>query len=191
MLGFFLLRQSEGPKGGLGPGVPAPSGATGTQHDLVRTGEPDLITWGRRRLALLLASMGALEPPLVGALADRVALSLLAQWAHETDRGRAEFNFNLGGWTARPGDDFHTATDRLSGKPGFRWTSYSDLGTAIEDQLHRLILTYPSAWALLLASPESSAWVEDLGRHGYFSARPSDYARAWAMQRTELGKVLP
>lgn len=184
-LALFAFSRDTG-----GGGASRGTGSTGQQKPLTRTGEASTVEWARRRLALLLASFQTLEPPLRGELADRVGLSLLAQWAHETARGRAEFNFNLGGWTARKGDDFHTATDRLSGKPGFRWTAYSDLPTAIEDQLRRLILTYPSAWALLVAEPESSSWVEELGRRGYYTARPADYARAWAMQRLELKTLL-
>lgn len=140
-------------------------------------------------MALLLAALGGLEPPLVGKLADRVALALVAQWAHETNRGKAEFNFNLGGWVARPKDDYHEATDRLSGKH-FRWTAYPDLPTAVDDQLRRLIVTFPGAWATLLSAPESSAWIEELGRDGYYTADPRAYARAWAMHLTELRRML-
>lgn len=192
-LALFAFSRDTGGAGasrGRGSSSPTFPGSTGQQRPLTRTGEASTVEWARRRLALLLASFQSLEPPLEGDLADRVGLSLLAQWAHETARGRAEFNFNLGGWTARKGDDFHTATDRLSGKPGFRWTAYPDLPTAIEDQLRRLILTYPSAWSLLVAEPESSSWVEELGRRGYYTARPADYARAWAMQRLELKTLL-
>ena len=78
----------------------------------------------------------------------------------------------------------------MSGRAGFRWTAYPDLPTAVEDQLHRLIVTFPSAWALLLAQPETSAWIEELGRRGYYTAPPGDYARAWGMQRVELGRML-
>ena len=192
LLALVLLAQrggattrapSSAPKG---PGLP--SSGKGRRVPTRRTGEADPLEWFRRRMAITVPALGALEPPLVGARADRVALALVAQWAHETDRGRAEFNFNLGGWTARKRDDFHEAVDRLS-QSHFRWTAYADLPTAIEDQIRRLILGFPRAWALLLAEPESSAWIEELGRAGYYTAPTSAYARAWAMQRTELGKV--
>jgi hypothetical protein len=193
VLGFIALRQvssSTNPSsggGGRGPGLP--SSGEGKQLPITRTGEPDFNQWATRRRALLVLAMRGLEPPLVGELADRVALSLLAQWSHETGRGASEFNFNLGGWTARRRDNFHTAADRLSGKAGFKWTAYPDLPTAVDDQLKRLIVTYPTAWALLLANPESSEWIERLGRDGYYTARPADYARAWAMNRVELGRL--
>lgn len=180
--GATTREPSSAPRGRL------PGTGSGKRVPTKRTGEADPLEWFRRRMALTVPALGGLEPPLVGARADRVALSLVAQWAHETDRGRAEFNFNLGGWTARKRDDFHEAVDRLS-QSHFRWTAYPDLPTAIEDQIRRLIIGFPGAWALLLAEPESSAWIEELGRRGYYTAPTAAYARAWAMQRTELGRV--
>lgn len=171
------------------PRATTPSSGIGLRVETKRTGEEPVQAWLRRRMALLLAALSGLEPPLTGALADRVALAILAQWAHETNRGKAEFNFNLGGWVARQRDDYHEAVDRLSGKH-FRWTAYPDLPTAIDDQLRRLILTFPGAWSSLLAAPESSAWIEELGRDGYYTADPRAYARAWAMHLTELRRML-
>lgn len=190
MLGLLLLSKREAGSTSRGPGLAAPQ-PQGRAVAVLRTGEADPVAWARRRLALLVVALQSLEPPLVGAHADQVARSLLAQWAHETNSGRSEFNFNLGGWTARRGDHYHTAADRLSGASGFRWTAYADLPTAIEDQLRRLILTYPRAWSSLLAAPESRDWIDELSRGGYFTAPRDDYARAWRAHRAELGKVLP
>jgi hypothetical protein len=124
-------------------------------------------------------------------LAADIALSLLAQWAHETGRGSAEYNFNLGGWRARKGDTYFTARDiQTPNSPLFRWTAYPDLDSAMADQIMRLVKTFPSAAKLLLAEPKASLWVEELGRKGYYGANPQAYARAWAMNRAELkGKV--
>jgi hypothetical protein len=184
---FFLLRKPAARPGRVTPAA-LPRGTVGREVQMVRTGEPDLTTWARRRLALTQAAFTSLTPPLEGSKADAVALSLLAQWAHETNRGASEFNFNLGGWTARRGDTFHTAPDRLSSAAGFRWTAYPDLPTAIEDQIRRLVQTYPTAWGLLLSDPESDAWILELGRRGYYTAAPSDYSRAWRTQRADLGR---
>jgi hypothetical protein len=187
LLALLLLRGQGSKPSATTPG---PSGLA-REVPIVRTGEADLVEWATRRLALTLAVLGALEPPVRGSRkADDVALALLAQWAHETDAGRAEYNFNLGGWTARKRDTFHTAPDRLSSAAGFRWTAYPDLPTAVEDQINRLIRTFPSAWGKLLQDPVGDGWVRELGRRGYYTAEINDYARAWAARRAQLVKAL-
>lgn len=185
---LVLLARSSSRTDARGPGLP--STGDGSQVPPVKTGDADSATWFRRRMALAIAVLRGLEPPVPDDLLDRVALSIVAQWAHETAIGKAEYNFNLGGWTARKNDNFHAARDRLSGKEGFRWTAYPSLPVAVEDQIKRLIVGYPSSWALLVAHPESSAWIEQLGRSGYYTAPIPDYARAWATRRAELGRLL-
>lgn len=172
---------------------PAYSGqptAPGREVARTRTGEEDPRQWAAARLV---AAQAALER--AGAPSDRIgpiALSLVAQWAHETARGKAEFNWNVGGWRARRGDTFHSARDvQTPGSPVVRWTAYPDLETGVEDQIARLADRFPSAWVMLLDDPTSSAWVEELGRRGYYGkGQPEEranYARAWAMHRTEIG----
>lgn len=173
-----------------GSSSPLPPLGPGGERPRVATGEPNVIAWATRRRALALAVLRTLEPPIPEDKLDAIALSLLAQWAHETARGKAEFNFNLAGWTARRDDPFHTAKDVLTSKTDdVRWTAYPDLGTAVEDQIKRLARGYPTAWRMLVEEPNSSAWIEQLGRSGYYTARPADYARAWAMHRAELGQI--
>jgi hypothetical protein len=177
------LPGADSPDVTLGPGGERP---------MQRTGETDPHAWARRRLSLLVPTLQALTPPVPADKLLDVAVSILAQWAHETGNGRAEFNFNMGGWTARVGDAFHVARDVLTpGKPQFRWTAYDDLGTAIEDQVKRIIRGFPTAWRLLTEAPETSQWIARLGRDGYFSGDPDAYARAWASHRTELLSRLP
>jgi hypothetical protein len=202
LLLLFLGGKSAAAAPSPSPGPPAPptplppspgGGGSGREVARVRTGEDDLAAWKRRRLALLVPTLNAvaseqgLTPP--PGLIDRIALSLLAQWAHETARGTHEFNFNLGGWRARSTDDFFAARDAQSGREVFRWTAYAELGPAIEDQVRRLVSGFPSAVRMLITNPESSAWVEELGRLGYYQASPTAYAHAWATQRTELGAI--
>jgi hypothetical protein len=176
------------------PVPPNPGGnGPGRQVARTRTGEDDFAAWARRRRALLVPTLNAiageqgLTPP--PGLIERIALSILAQWAHETGRGTHEFNFNLGGWRARSTDDFFAARDVQSGAEVFRWTAYPELGAAIEDQVRRLVNGFPSAVRLLIENPESSAWVEELGRLGYYTGDRAAYAHAWATQRTELGAI--
>lgn len=167
----------------------APPSITRAEVTRVPTGGDDPRVWANTRFDMATAILNQLGVPTE--LAPRVALSLLAQWAHETARGRSEFNFNLGGWHARKGDPFFTARDTLTPTTEvFRWTAYPTLAIAVDDQIRRLASQFPSAWRLLLAQPETSAWIEELGRRGYYTARPGDYARSWAMHRTELERLL-
>lgn len=171
----FLLR-------GGSPGTPAPP----VSHPELEV--PRVLTgnaaWFSDRMALALEVLG---PNVPAAVLPDVALSIVAQWAHETARGKSEFCFNLGGWKARPKDHYFTGDDA---GVSFHWTAYRDLPNAVADQLQRLHDGFPSAWALLVAQPKSSAWVEELGRKGYYTQPPGDYARAWAMHRAELGAAL-
>lgn len=191
LLVFLVASKEQGrqpARSGARVRTTTPPVGTGTQRPLVRTGEDDFATWVTHRMALVVVTLAALEPPVDPANIDDVASALVAQWAHETDKGRAEFNYNLGGWTARAGDDFHAATDRLTGK-AFRWTAYPDLPTAVDDQIKRLAVGYPRAWALLLASPRSSDWVLELGARGYFTASPAAYAAAVAALDDEIRRL--
>lgn len=182
LLGLLLLRggSSSSP---AAPGLPGAVPSNGLKR--VRTGGDDVRAWFNERFGLaleVLSQMGvhtvALRP---------VALSLVAQWAHETGRGKSEFNFNLGGWRARKSDPFFTARDVLTpGQPTFKWTAYPDLPFAVSDQIKRLAERFPSAWKLLLEQPHTSAWIEELGRRGYYVADRNAYARAWASNRAEL-----
>jgi hypothetical protein len=160
----------------------------------VLTGGQPFGTWFGDRFALTLEVLRPNVP--IDKLVD-IALSIIAQWAHETARGAAEFNFNLGGWKARPGDRYFTAVDAQTGAELFRWTAYADLPNAVADQLQRLHDKFPSAWALLVGQPNTSAWVEELGRRGYYvppkgrslEQHIQAYARAWASNRAELGAL--
>ena len=191
-LALFVLaaaKSDEPPK----PKTPAlPPGRGANEVPRVKTGGQPLREWFTDRFALALEVLGPNVP------ADRlraIALAVVAQWAHETGRGRSEFNFNLGGWRARKSDPYFVARDVQTGAELFRWTAYADLPNAVHDQLKRLHDRFPSAWKLLLEQPNSSAWIEELGRKGYYVAPPGtsqaqhirNYARAWANNRAELG----
>jgi hypothetical protein len=191
-LAFLAFGRSEGAQGSV---VPASTPATGLTSALevprVKTGGEDWRAWARSRYDLLLSLIRASGYVADDATAQEIALSLLAQWAHETARGKAEWNNNLGGWRARKRDTYFTARDMMTpNSPLFRWTSYPDLTTAMTDQVMRLVKTFPRGAKLLLAEPKSSRWVEQLGRDGYYGANPAAYARAWATNRAELKGVV-
>lgn len=170
----LLMRSSSSPS------TTAPT----SDREVARVLTGNTPSWFRDRMALALE---VLTPNVPASVLSDVALSIVAQWAHETARGKSEFNFNLGGWKARPNDRFFVGDD--AGE-SFHWTAYRDLPNAVANQLQRLHDQFPSAWALLVAQPTSSAWIEELGRKGYYQQKPADYARAWAMHRAELGRLV-
>ncbi|HEY3255819.1 MAG TPA: hypothetical protein VGJ91_17800 [Polyangiaceae bacterium] len=195
LLLLFLRGSSSNPppsSAAPGPGkAPSPGGLEVPRK---LTGGQPLNQWFADRLALALEVLGPNVPPPV--LHD-VALSVVSQWAHETGRGKSEFNFNMGGWRARRTDPYFVARDVQTGKELFRWTAYGDLPNAVHDQLRRLHGTFPTAWALLVKEPNTSRWIEELGRRGYYvppkgttqAQHIQNYARAWAMNRAELGRL--
>lgn len=190
----LLMFGGKAPGGGSFPSsTPATGMTSAIEVPRVKTGGDDQTAWAVSRYQMLLGMIKASGYVFDDDLAADIALSLLAQWAHETGRGSAEYNYNLGGWRARKGDTYFTARDvQTPGSAVFRWTAYPDLQGAMADQVMRLVKTFPSAAKLLLAEPKSSRWVEELGRKGYYGANPQAYARAWAMNRAELkGKVQP
>lgn len=157
----------------------------GLKRPMTATGRSP--SWFADRYLLALEVLG----PNVAAdkLAD-VALSIVAQWAHETGRGQHEYAFNLGGWRAQSKEPFYEAKDNLSADGrAYRWRAWDDLPNAVAHQIQRLHDRFPSAWRLLIAQPTASSWVEELGRKGYYTAPPKSYAQAWAMHRHELARV--
>jgi hypothetical protein len=192
LLGLLLTRSTSDEQHALPP-AQLPTGSGGEVPRVLTGGQP-LEQWFHDRFVVALEVLGLNLPANV---VHDAALSVVAQWAHETGRGRSEFNFNMGGWRARKHDRFFVARDVQTGKELFRWTAYSNLPFAVEDQLQRLHDTFPSAWALLATEPNTSRWVEELGRKGYYVAPPGttqaqhirNYTRAWATNRAELGRL--
>lgn len=196
-LALFVLSAAKSDEPAQ-PKAPAlPSGRGAFEVPRTKTGGQPLAQWFGERFRL---AVEVLTPNVVNATPEHVrqiALSVVAQWAHETGRGRAEFNFNLGGWRARKTDPYFVARDVQTGAELYRWTAYADLPNAVHDQLKRLHDRFASAWALLLAEPNSSRWIEELGRKGYYVAPKGtsqaqhiqNYARAWATNRAELGAL--
>lgn len=188
---FGLLLAGSSSRRELAPTLPALPGGPGKEVPRVRTGGQPLGEWFGPRFALTLE---VLRPNVPAERLTDIALSVVAQWAHETGRGKSEFNFNLGGWRARKRDSYFVARDVQTGAELFRWTAYGDLPNAVHDQLMRLHNTFPSAWTLLVAEPNTSRWIEELGRRGYYVAPPgrtkeqhiAAYVRAWAANRAEL-----
>jgi hypothetical protein len=188
LLGLLFLRGSSNtpPTSSSAPGPGKAPSPGGLEVPRKLTGGQPLAQWFGERFALALEVLG---PNVPAPQLRQIALAVVSQWAHETGRGRAEFNFNLGGWRARKTDPYFVARDVQTGKELFRWTAYGDLPNAVHDQLRRLHRTFPTAWALLVKEPNTSRWIEELGRRGYYTAKPANYARAWAANRAELGAL--
>jgi hypothetical protein len=194
----LLFRSSSASSSAPAPALPAPpsggAAPAGPEVQRVLTGGQPLEQWFGDRFRVAVEVLGLNLPANV---VRDAALSVVAQWAHETGRGRAEFNFNMGGWRARKRDPYFVARDVQTGRELFRWTAYTDLRLAVEDQLHRLHDTFPSAFALLATEPNTSRWVEELGRKGYYVAPKGttqaqhikNYVAAWASNRAELGRL--
>jgi len=196
LLGLLFSRDSE--PSSPAPAAPspgaAPAGPPGLEVARVLTGGQPLEQWFSDRFRV---AVEVLALNLPADVVHDAALSVVAQWAHETGRGRSEFNFNMGGWRARKSDPYFVARDVQTGRELFRWTAYGDLPNAVHDQLRRLHDTFPTAWALLAKEPNTSRWVEELGRRGYYVHPPGttqaqhilNYTRAWASNRAELQRL--
>lgn len=193
----LLLAGSSGTRNELAPTMPTTlPGGPGKEVPRVLTGGQPLGEWFGPRFALALE---VLRPNVAAGKLTDAALSVVAQWAHETGRGKSEFNFNLGGWRARKKDPYFVARDVQTGAELFRWTAYADLPNAVHDQLKRLHDTFPSAWTLLVSEPHTSRWIEELGKRGYYVAPPGRtkeqhiraYVAAWGANRAELGGGRP
>lgn len=199
LLLFGLLMKSSSSRtpapaqSGPAPTLPPPA-AGSLEVPRVLTGGQPIDQWFGDRFRVALEVLGLNLPANV---VHDAALSVVAQWAHETGRGKSEFNFNMGGWRARKRDPYFVARDVQTGRELFRWTAYPDLPNAVQDQLRRLHDTFPTAWALLASEPNTSRWVEELGRKGYYVAPPGktqaehirNYTSAWASNRAELGRL--
>ena len=142
---------------------------------------PNVITGGNAWPSTRLEALRRL-----GAITDKdVALSVLAQWAFETDSGRAEHNFNVGNVKA-------VGTEprvQLGAAGAFR--AYASLDEGVAAYLNLVQSPrYAACWALLEANPTSTDWVTCIGRSGYYEASPVTYAAGWQARRAQLAKLV-
>lgn len=108
------------------------------------------------------------------------ALSLLtAQWAHETDGGRAMHGHNFAGIKARSGG-ISLMTREGSGQSATfiraRFRGYPSVREGALDYVRLLARRYPEALGAA-DQGDLGRFVRALSRRGYFTAHPAEYLR--------------
>lgn len=186
---FFRERERATLPGSVAPRAPSPRSSFGGEcpGTTVRTGGKDSALWYVTRFAATVDDLvrRGVDP----VAAERGAAGLVAQWAHETDAGRSEFNFNLGGWIAAPGEPCHELPDATTGRL-IRWASFPSLELAIHEHIDRLQRPrFARAFLQWIQNPTDDAWVRALGAAGYYEASPDAYARAWALRLQQLREL--
>jgi len=104
---------------------------------------------------------------------DGIALSVVAHWDIETASGTAEWNYNVGGVLAVPGQQHFVSTD--VGDPGAKvaFCAYNSLQEGIADYFGVLSYErYVRALAPLLMLPTDPTWFSELGWAGYYGMDP-------------------
>lgn len=118
--------------------------------------------------------------------ADSVALSVVAHWDIETAGGVSEFNFNVGGIAAVPGQQHFVSTDVGDPNTKVAFCSYPDLVSGIADYFGVISYTrYVKALASLLLHPMDPSWFGELGEAGYYALQSSAFPNALTRQQAE------
>lgn len=104
---------------------------------------------------------------------DGVALSVVAHWDIETASGTAEYNFNVGGVLAVPGQQHFVSTDVGDPNTKVAFCAYNSLQEGIADYFGVLSYArYVRALAPLLMLPTDPGWFSELGWAGYYGMDP-------------------
>ncbi len=102
--------------------------------------------------------------------AEEVARSVVAHWAIETQWGTHEYNFNLGGIHASPGQAYFNSTD--AGRPT-RFASYGSLEDGAKAYAGMLMGKFKQCALQLMDAPDAPGWYVCLGTKGYYAANPN------------------
>jgi len=115
---------------------------------------------------------------------DGIALSVVAHWDLETASGTAEYNFNVGGVLAVPGQQHFISTDVGDPNTKVAFCAYNSLQEGIADYFGVLAYErYVHALAPLIMVPTDPAWFGELGRAGYFGMDPMQAEGVLAARR--------
>lgn len=153
-------------------------------------GITDRKAWTRARLAQLRETLDAHRWPTDESKRDAVARALLSQWAIESGFGKSEWNYNLGGWKAAKSRPATLLRNGTTGKLE-RWEAWPTVHASMADHVQRLRGRWPKVAAELEANPQSTAWVEALGRAGYYEEPPAEYAKSVAQARKTVEDLAP
>lgn len=151
-----------------------------------QTGGSDPIAWRRLRFRALRAFLSE-DDRSIAALTnlveagtvehgdfaiDEIALSVVAHWDIETAGGLHEYNHNLGGVLALPGQQFFKSLDVQSNKP-VAFCAYDDLTEGIADYFGCLSYErYASGLVPLLMLPTDPTWFSEIGWAGWYGMDP-------------------
>lgn len=114
---------------------------------------------------------------------NEIALSVLTHWDIETASGAHEYNFNVGGVAALPGQQYFQSTDVQSQKP-MAFCAYDELVQAIADYFGVLSYErYADALVALLMLPADPGWFSELGWAGYYGMDPVQAEALWLQRR--------
>ena len=116
---------------------------------------------------------------------DSIALSVLTHFDIETASGVHEYNFNVGGVLAVPGQQHFVSVDPQN-DPTARvaFCAYDDLQQGIADYFGVLSYErYVKALAPLLMLPTDPGWFGELGWAGYYGMDPVQAEQMFAARR--------
>lgn len=181
---WYLSRRANPRSEPSGEGTESPH-RTGRDFGIT-----DNKSWTRARLAQLRETLDAHRWPADESKRDAVARALLSQWAIESGFGKSEWNYNLGGWKAGKSRPAVLLRNGTTGKRE-RWEAWPTVHASMADHVERLRTRWPKVAAMLEADPSSTAWVEALGRGGYYEEPPAEYARSVARARQSVDAHAP
>jgi hypothetical protein len=114
---------------------------------------------------------------------NEIAISVVAHWDIETASGTHEYNSNVGGVLAVPGQQYFRSLDVGSNKP-VAFCAYDSMVEGIADYFGVLSYErYASALVALLMLPSDPGWFSELGWAGYYGMDPVQAEQIWVQRR--------
>jgi len=169
----------------------------GGERSVEQTGGTDPIAWRRLRFRAARAFLSE-DDRSIEALTtlvetntvehgdfaiDEISKSVVAHWDIETAGGLHEYNSNLGGVLALPGQQYFRSLDVQSQKP-VAFCAYDNLVQGVADYFGVLSYErYSSALVALLMLPTDPTWFSELGWAGYYGMDPVQAEQLWTDRR--------
>lgn len=164
----------------------------GGKVSMKQTGGADAKSWAQDRYTRSVHVLTGQGIPL--SIAHEMALSALAHWAVETANGTHEYNYNVGGITARSDDQFYEAMDVGAGVKQ-KFAAYDSADEGVADYWALLASSlYADCLAQLHDKPTGDGWIRCLGAKGYYGDKTAKsqetMAKAVAGQRGALAAII-